>query len=55
MDEERLREKFLEAWDARHKVVVDGNKATIEVGTTGWPSTSILTSDDAVISSNIMS
>ncbi|WP_422015107.1 DUF2950 domain-containing protein [Reyranella sp.] len=35
-DEERLREKFLEAWDARHKVVVDGNKATIEAGTTGW-------------------
>ncbi len=35
-DEERLREKFLEAWDASHKVVVDGNKATIEAGTTGW-------------------
>jgi hypothetical protein len=35
-DEERLREKFLEAWDARHKVVVDGNNATIEAGTTGW-------------------
>jgi Protein of unknown function (DUF2950). len=35
-DEERLREKFLQAWDANHKVVVDGNKATIEVGTTGW-------------------
>jgi len=35
-DEERTREKFLQAWDASHKVVVDGNKATIEVGTTGW-------------------
>ena len=35
-DEDRLRDKFLEAWDANHKVVVDGNKATIEVGTTGW-------------------
>lgn len=35
-DEERLRQKFLEAWDARHKVVVDGNKATIEAGTSGW-------------------
>ena len=35
-DEAQLREKFLEAWDARHKVVVDGNKATIEAGTTGW-------------------
>lgn len=35
-DEERLREKFLQAWDASHKVVVDGNKATIEAGTTGW-------------------
>jgi hypothetical protein len=37
-DEERTREKFLQAWDANHKVVVDGNKATIEVGTTGWTS-----------------
>jgi hypothetical protein len=37
-DEERLREKFLQAWDANHKVVVDGNKATIEAGTTGWTS-----------------
>lgn len=35
-DEDRLREKFLQAWDASHKVVVDGNKATIEAGTTGW-------------------
>jgi len=35
-DEERLRQKFLEAWDARHKVVVEGNKATIEAGTSGW-------------------
>ena len=35
-DEEALRQKFLEAWDARHKVVVDGNKATIEAGTSGW-------------------
>ena len=35
-DEERLREKFLEAWDTSHKIVVDGNKATIEAGTTGW-------------------
>jgi len=37
-DEERLRENFLKAWDASHKVVVDGNKATIEAGTTGWTS-----------------
>jgi hypothetical protein len=37
-DEERLREKFLQAWDANHKVVVDGNKATIEAGTSGWTS-----------------
>ncbi|CAN5688966.1 DUF2950 domain-containing protein [soil metagenome] len=35
-DEDRLRDKFLAAWDASHKVVVDGDKATIEVGTTGW-------------------
>ena len=35
-DDEPLREKFLQAWDANHKVRVDGNKATIEVGTSGW-------------------
>ncbi len=35
-DEERLRAKFLQAWDSSHKVVVDGDKATIEAGTTGW-------------------
>lgn len=37
-DEDRVREKFLEAWDAGHKVAVDGNKATVEVGTSGWTS-----------------
>ena len=36
-DENRLREKYLNAWDANHKVVVaDDVKATVEVGTTGW-------------------
>ena len=36
-DESRLREKYLAAWDASHKVVVaDDAKATVEVGTTGW-------------------
>ena len=36
-DESRLREKYLAAWDANHKVVVaDDAKATVEVGTTGW-------------------
>lgn len=35
-DDERLRDTFLKAWDASHKVVVDGNRATIEAGTTGW-------------------
>jgi hypothetical protein len=37
-DEDRLREKFLAAWDKNHKVVTEGNKATVEVGTTGWVS-----------------
>jgi hypothetical protein len=36
-DEDRLREKYLAAWDANHKVVVtDDAKATVDVGTTGW-------------------
>ena len=36
-DEDRLRTKYLAAWDANHKVVTsDGTKATVEVGTTGW-------------------
>jgi len=34
--ENRQRADFLAAWDAAHKVVVDGNKAKIEVGTTGF-------------------
>ncbi|MEI8153354.1 MAG: DUF2950 domain-containing protein [Hyphomicrobiales bacterium] len=37
-DEDRLREKFLAAWDASHKVVVDGDRATVQVGTSGWVS-----------------
>lgn len=45
-DEERLREKFLEAWDTSHKIVVDGNKATIEAGTTGWTGPIPIVRDD---------
>lgn len=37
-EEDDLRTKFLAGWDASHKVVVDGDKATVEVGTTGWVS-----------------
>jgi len=37
-DEDRLRDKFLAAWDASHKLVTDGDKATVEVGTKGWVS-----------------
>ena len=37
-DHDRLREKFLAAWDASHKVEVDGDKATVHAGTTGWVS-----------------
>ena len=35
-DEDRERAKFLAAWDENHKVVVSDDKATVEVGTTGW-------------------
>ena len=34
--EDKQRADFLAAWDASHKVVADGDKATIEVGTTGF-------------------
>jgi hypothetical protein len=32
----RERTLYLAAWDASHKVNVDGDKAIVEVGTTGW-------------------
>ncbi len=36
-DENRLREKYLTAWDANHQVVAaDDNRATVQVGRTGW-------------------
>jgi len=35
-EEDKQRADFLAAWDAAHKVVADGDKATIEVGTTGF-------------------
>jgi hypothetical protein len=35
-EEDKQRADFLAAWDAAHKVVEDGNKATIQVGTTGF-------------------
>jgi hypothetical protein len=37
-DEDRVRARFLAAWDESHKVVVSDDKATVEVGTTGWVS-----------------
>ena len=37
-DEDRVRAKFLAAWDENHKVVVTDNKAAVEVGTTDWVS-----------------
>jgi hypothetical protein len=36
VDEDRQRADFLAAWDAAHKVVPNGDKATIEVGKTGF-------------------
>ena len=35
-EEDKQRADFLAAWDAAHKVVTDGDKATIQVGTTGF-------------------
>jgi len=35
-EENKQRADFLAAWDAAHKVVTDGDKATIQVGTTGF-------------------
>jgi hypothetical protein len=36
-DDEQLREKFLAGWAASHKIMVaEDNKATVQVGTTGW-------------------
>ena len=35
-DEDRVRAKFLAAWDENHKVLVSDDKATVEAGTTGW-------------------
>jgi len=35
-EEDKQRADFLAGWDAAHKVVADGDKATIEVGTTGF-------------------
>jgi len=37
-DEDRVRAKFLAAWDENHKVVVTDDKAAVEVGTTDWVS-----------------
>ena len=37
-DEDRVRAKFLAAWDESHRVVVSDDKAAVEVGTTGWVS-----------------
>ena len=35
-EEDKTRADFLKSWDEAHKVVPDGNKATIEVGNTGF-------------------
>lgn len=33
---ERSKATFLAAWDVNHKVKVEGDRAVVEVGTTGW-------------------
>jgi hypothetical protein len=36
-DEEKLRSKFLSAWDENHKVIArDNTRAAVEVGSSGW-------------------
>ncbi len=35
-DQDRRRNRFVQAWDANHKVTVSGDTAKVEVGTTGW-------------------
>jgi len=35
-DPDRERAAFLAAWDAKHAVVADGNKAVVAVGSDGW-------------------
>jgi len=41
-----VRQRFLEAWDANHKLVPDGdNKMLVEAGTTGWISPMPLVKD----------
>jgi len=44
-DPDRERAAFLAAWDAKHAVVADGNKATIEVGNDGIDFTSYADAD----------
>lgn len=35
--DEEIRERFLKAWDAGHKIIMDGSdKALVGAGTTGW-------------------
>jgi len=46
-DEDRVRARFLAAWDESHKVVVSDDKATVEVGTTGWVSPIPIVKDGA--------
>lgn len=35
-DEDRVRAKYLAAWDENHRISVSGDTAVIGVGTTGW-------------------
>ncbi|MBI2739227.1 MAG: DUF2950 domain-containing protein [Rhodospirillales bacterium] len=42
------RARFLAAWDESHKVAVDGDKATIEVGKSGWTLPIMLVKQGAV-------
>ena len=35
-EEDKSRADYLKAWDESHKIVTDGDKATVQVGTTGF-------------------
>lgn len=46
-DFERERAAYLKAWDESHKITIGGDKATVEVGKTGWTLPIVVAKDGA--------
>lgn len=46
-DFERERAAYLKAWEESHKTIVESDKATVEVGKTGWTLPIVVTKDGA--------